>query len=156
MSFSDFFKSKKAEPRAQKGEAPSHWIKCPNCSALMYYKEVFAQSQVCPKCNHHLRISAQERIELLCDAGSFEEYDKDLRPIDPLEFVDKKSYKQRVEEGERKSGRPSSAIAGEAFIEGIGTQLVVFDFSFMGGSLGSVERKSCAPSIALSKNAKPS
>ena len=139
MSFSDFFKSKKAEPRAQKGDAPSHWIKCPNCNALMYYKEVFSQSQVCPKCNHHLRISAQERIELLCDSDSFEEYDRELRPIDPLEFVDKKSYKQRVQEGEQKSGRPSSAIAGEAFIEGIGTQLVVFDFSFMGGSLGSVE-----------------
>ncbi|WP_394952425.1 acetyl-CoA carboxylase, carboxyltransferase subunit beta [uncultured Helicobacter sp.] len=139
MSFSDFFKSKKAEPRAQKGDAPSHWIKCPNCNALMYYKEVFSQSQVCPKCNHHLRISAQERIELLCDSDSFEEYDRELRPIDPLEFVDKKSYKQRVQEGEQKSGRPSSVIAGEAFIEGIGTQLVVFDFSFMGGSLGSVE-----------------
>ena len=103
MSFSDFFKSKKTEPRAQKGDAPSHWIKCPNCNALMYYKEVFSQSQVCPKCNHHLRISAQERIELLCDAGSFEEYDKDLRPVDPLEFVDKKSYKQRIEEYSKKT-----------------------------------------------------
>ena len=139
MSFSDFFKSKKTEPRAQKGDASSHWFKCPNCNALMYYKEVFSQSQDCPKCNHHLSIAAQEMIELLCDAGSFEEYDKDLRPVDPLEFVDKKSYKQRIQEGEQKSGRPSSAIAGEAFIDGIGTQLVVFDFSFMGGSLGSVE-----------------
>lgn len=137
MSFSDFFKTKKTEPRAQNSDAPSHWIKCPSCGALMYYKEIFSQSHVCPKCNYHFRISANERIGLLCD--SFKEFDKELRPIDPLEFVDKKSYKKRIQEGEAKTGRASSTIAGEAFINGLSVQLVVFDFDFMGGSLGSVE-----------------
>lgn len=139
MSFSDFFKSKKPEARADAKDAPSHWIKCTQCGSLMYYKEIHSQCHICPKCNYHFRISALERIELLCDKESFIEFDKDLRPTDPLEFVDKKSYKQRIKEGEEKAGRPSSAIAGEALLDGIGVQMVVFDFSFMGGSLGSVE-----------------
>ncbi|MCI6217755.1 MAG: acetyl-CoA carboxylase, carboxyltransferase subunit beta [Helicobacter sp.] len=139
MLFSDFFKSKRNEPRAEKNDAPSHWVKCPGCGALMYYKEIFSQSQVCPKCNYHFKISATQRIELLCDKDSFKEFDKDLRPVDPLEFVDKKSYKNRVQEAQTKTGRPSAVIAGSASIQGMNVQLVVFDFEFMGGSLGSVE-----------------
>ncbi|MBW1370612.1 acetyl-CoA carboxylase carboxyl transferase subunit beta, partial [Campylobacter jejuni] len=94
---------------------------------------------VCPKCNYHMRISADERIKLLSDEGSFIEYDANLEAIDPLKFVDSKSYKKRLSEGESKTGRKSSVISGECEINGLKTQLVVFDFSFMGGSLGSVE-----------------
>lgn len=146
MGFGDFFKSKekkeaefKEVERAQKGDAPNHWIKCPGCNALMYYKEIFSQSHICPKCSYHFRISASERIEMLCDKDTFIEMDKDLRPIDPLEFVDKKSYKKRISEGEAQTGRPSSVIAGEALINSVEMQIVLFDFAFMGGSLGSVE-----------------
>jgi acetyl-CoA carboxylase carboxyl transferase subunit beta len=105
----------------------------------MYYKEVEKLAQVCPKCKFHMRISATKRIELLADKGTFVEYDDDLIPVDPLGFVDKKSYKKRVEENEKKTGKRSSVISGECLIGGIPTELVVFDFSFMGGSLGSVE-----------------
>ncbi|CUU39003.1 MULTISPECIES: acetyl-CoA carboxylase, carboxyltransferase subunit beta [Helicobacter] len=144
MGLGDLFKGKKEETKeesaAHKADArPNHWLKCPSCNALMYYKEVFSQSHICPKCSYHFRITAKERIEMLCDNGSFVEYDKDLRPIDPLEFVDKKSYKKRIQEGEEKAGRASSAIAGEALIGGVGMQFVLFDFAFMAGSLGSVE-----------------
>ena len=86
-----------------------------------------------------MRISALARIELLSDNGSFAEFDSELKPNDPLYFVDKKSYKKRIEEAQSKTGRASSVIAGECNIDGLGVQLVVFDFSFMGGSLGSVE-----------------
>jgi acetyl-CoA carboxylase carboxyl transferase subunit beta len=106
----------------------------------MYFREIENRNNVCPKCNHHMRLSAQKRIEILADEGSFEEFDKDLAPIDPLEFVDKKSYKKRVEDGKKKTGgRESSVISGACKINDIGVQLVVFDFAFMGGSLGSVE-----------------
>lgn len=105
----------------------------------MYYKEIENQNYVCPKCGFHLRISVNDRIKLLADKESFVEFDADLEPVDPLHFVDKKSYKKRIEEGLKKTGRKSSAVSGECTIEGILTQLVVFDFSFMGGSLGSVE-----------------
>jgi len=138
MDFSDLF-SKIRRKQADPSEAPSHWVKCAKCHSLMYFKEIAANSHVCPKCGYHMRISAEERIALICDEGSFAECDTNLEPIDPLKFVDKKSYKKRIQEGEEKTGRKSSAIAGEAAINGMQIQLVVFDFGFMGGSLGSVE-----------------
>ncbi len=137
MGISDLFKIRRSQPSNE--EKPSHWIKCPECNALMYYKEVKNRYNVCPKCGYHFRIGAKERIELLADEGSFVEYDASLEPVDPLKFVDKKSYKKRVDENRKKTGRASSAISGECTIGGIPTQLVVFDFAFMGGSLGSVE-----------------
>ncbi len=138
MNFGDIFKNfRKQQP--SKDEAPSHWVKCPKCNSLMYYKEVENLAQVCPKCKFHMRIGAEKRIALLADKGSFVEHDGDLIPVDPLGFVDKKSYKKRVAESEKKSGKRSSVVSGECTIGGMPTQLVVFDFSFMGGSLGSVE-----------------
>ncbi len=138
MKFGELF-SKIRRERPVKTDAPSHWVKCPGCQALMYYKEVIAQNHVCPKCSHHMRISAQDRIDLLADSETFLEFDKGLEPTDPLKFVDKKSYRKRIEEGVAKSGRSSSVVSGECRIDGVFAQLVVFDFSFMGGSLGSVE-----------------
>ncbi|MRJ02464.1 MAG: acetyl-CoA carboxylase carboxyltransferase subunit beta [Epsilonproteobacteria bacterium] len=137
MGISDLFKIRKSQPSVS--EQPSHWIKCPKCNALMYYKEVKNRYNVCPKCGYHFRIGAKERIEILADEGSFVEYDGNLEPVDPIKFVDKKSYKKRVEEGKKKTGRASAAISGSCRIGGVPTQLVVFDFAFMGGSLGSVE-----------------
>ena len=139
MGFADFFKNFKKDSRATPQEAPSHWVKCHSCSALMYYKEIIAQIYTCPKCNFHMKISLEDRISLLCDEGTFVEYDKDLAPTDPLGFVDKKSYKKRIEEYAKKSGRPSSVVSGECNINGVGAQIVIFNFNFMGGSLASVE-----------------
>ncbi len=143
MNFLDFFsgvRRKQAEPN----EAPNHWVKCQSCSALMYFKEIQACLSVCPKCGFHMRISPFERIKILCDEGSFTEFDANLEAIDPLKFVDSKSYKKRLEEGEAKTGRKSSAISGECLIDGRRVQLVIFDFAFMGGSLGSVEGEKIA------------
>jgi len=138
MNFGDIFKNfRKQQP--SRDEAPSHWVKCPQCNSLMYYKEVENLAQVCPKCKYHIRIGPDKRIALLADEGTFVEHDADLIPVDPLGFVDKKSYKKRVAESEKKSGKQSSVVSGECTIGGMPVQLVVFDFSFMGGSLGSVE-----------------
>lgn len=139
MSLFNFFSTKPSKPQPTKSEAPSHWIKCQSCQALMYYKEVEKQNYVCPKCGFHLRISVNDRISLLADKDTFVELDANLRPVDPLKFVDKKSYKKRIEEAEEKTGRVSSVLSGECKINTLPVQLVVFDFSFMGGSLGSVE-----------------
>ena len=122
-----------------KKDAPSHWVKCPECNALMFFKEVENQDNICPKCNFHMRIGAKRRIEILTDKDSFVEFDVELKPNDPLKFVDKISYKKRVEEALKNTGRTSSVVSGEATINSIPVQMVVFDFSFMGGSLGSVE-----------------
>jgi len=131
------FETKKERPTTK--DAPSHWVKCPECNALMFFKEVENQNNICPKCNFHMRIGAQRRIEILCDEGSFVEYDSTLKPTDPLKFVDKKSYKKRLEEALSKTNRSSSVVSGECKINGISAQIAIFDFSFMGGSLGSVE-----------------
>ncbi|MDQ7085398.1 MAG: acetyl-CoA carboxylase, carboxyltransferase subunit beta [Sulfurovum sp.] len=122
-----------------KQETPNQWIKCPKCTSLMYYKEVEAKQNVCPKCNHHFRISAQKRIDSIVDEGSFVEMDDNLAPVDPLKFSDKKSYKKRIEEAKAKTGKTSSVLSGSCKVGGLDIEIVVFDFSFMGGSLGSVE-----------------
>ena len=122
-----------------KKDAPSHWVKCPECNALMFFKEVENQDNICPKCNFHMRIGAKRRIEILTDKDSFVEFDVELKPNDPLKFVDKTSYKKRVEEALKNTGRTSSVVSGEALINEIPVQIVVFDFAYMGGSLGSVE-----------------
>jgi len=140
MNLFDLFSSSNStKQQASKSEAPAHWIKCQSCQSLMYYKEVENQNYVCPKCGYHLRLSVDARIKLLADKDTFVEFDANLRPVDPLKFVDKTSYLKRVEEGVKKTGRHSSVISGECDINGVSTQLVVFDFGFMGGSLGSVE-----------------
>jgi len=137
MGLMDLFSQKRELP--QKGDAPTHWIKCNSCQAIMYYKEVLNQHYVCPKCGFHLRIGVEERISLLVDEGTFVEHDSNLEPVDPLKFVDKKSYKKRLEDAKKKTGRTSSVVSGTCNIDGRGVELVVFDFSFMGGSLSSVE-----------------
>ena len=139
MNLLNIFSRTDTKKQPTKDEAPAHWVKCPSCQSLMYYKEIENQNYVCPKCGYHLRISVNDRIKLLADEGTFVEYDAELVPVDPLKFVDKKSYKKRIEEAYKKTGRKSSVVSGECQIEGVPTQLVVFDFSFMGGSLGSVE-----------------
>lgn len=153
MNFGDLF-SKIRRTQPAPSEAPTHWIKCPGCGALMYSKEVEQNHSVCPKCNYHLRFGAQARIDLICDEGSFVEYDQNLQPIDPLKFVDKKSYKKRISESKEKTGRFSAVIAGEGAISRQKIQLVVFDFNFMGGSLGSVEGEKIVRAVkrSLDKN----
>lgn len=139
MNLLNLFTRSDTKQQATKSEAPAHWIKCKSCQSLMYYKEVENQNYVCPKCGFHLRIGVNERLALLADEGSFVEHDDNLKPIDPLKFVDKTSYVKRIEEGTKKTGRSSSVVSGECTLNGVAAQLVIFDFSFMGGSLGSVE-----------------
>ncbi len=138
MNFGDIFK-KIRKPQTQEKETQSYWVKCQKCQSLMYYKEVENQHFVCPKCGFHMRIGIKERLKLLADEGTFVERDSSLAPIDPLKFVDKKSYKKRLADAEEKTKRFSSVVSGECKMNGIALQLVIFDFNFMGGSLGSVE-----------------
>ena len=138
MNFANLFSSMIGGNNSTENEQ-SNWIKCPKCLALMYYKEIESKCSVCPKCNHHFRINASKREEFLCDKDSFVEYDSSLAPVDPLKFIDKKSYKKRLEEAKAKTGKTSSVVSGSCTINGVEAELVIFDFSFMGGSLGSVE-----------------
>jgi len=139
LNLLDLFNKTFDNKTAIKEEASSHWIKCKSCHSTMYYKEVENQNYVCPKCGYHIRIGVKERIALLADEGTFVEHDSNLEPVDPLNFVDKKPYKKRIEDGFAKTGRKSSVVAGSCKMNGVSAQVVIFDFAFMGGSLGSVE-----------------
>jgi acetyl-CoA carboxylase carboxyl transferase subunit beta len=114
------------------------WVKCDSCKEIIYKKEIDKNLKICPKCNYHFRISARERIQLLVDEGSFAEINTGLSSTDPLGFKDKFSYRERLEENKKKSALEEAAISGEATIEGCPVVVVIMDFSFMGGSMGSV------------------
>jgi acetyl-CoA carboxylase carboxyl transferase subunit beta len=139
LNLLNIFSFKSDKKQSIKNEVSSHWVKCKSCQSLMYYKEVENQRHVCPKCGYHIRIGVKERIALLADEDTFVEFDDNLKPVDPLKFTDKKSYKQRIEEATKKTGKTSSVVSGECKMNGVNVQLVIFDFAFMGGSLGSVE-----------------
>jgi len=158
MNFGDIFKklrkSQEVKEEAKSQEKQSYWIKCKKCQSLMYYKEVENQSYVCPKCNFHMRIGIEDRVKLLADEGTFKEFDSALAPIDPLNFTDKIPYKKRVAQAQSKTGRLSSVVSGECKMNGVDVQLVIFDFKFMGGSLGSVEGEKIVRAIDRAINKK--
>ena len=114
------------------------WVKCKSCNEIIYRKVIERNLQVCPKCNYHFQIPARQRIEGLADPGTFIEYDAHLASGDPLEFKDTKRYPHRVKEVQESTGQKDAVVCGEATIEGQPVMLGVFEFSFMGGSLGSV------------------
>lgn len=114
------------------------WIKCDSCKEIVYRKEINKNFKVCPKCNYHFRIGARERLKLLVDEGSFTELDEGLSSGDPLDFKDTVSYRDRIEESRKRSGLKEAVISGNALIKGYPVCLVIMDFSFMGGSMGSV------------------
>ncbi|MEW6675039.1 MAG: acetyl-CoA carboxylase, carboxyltransferase subunit beta [Nitrospirota bacterium] len=129
------------------------WVKCESCKEIVYKKEINRNLKVCPKCNYHFRIGARDRLKLLIDEGSAIELDEDLMSGDPLDFKDITPYKERLKENQKKSGLHESAISVDTLIEGHAVSLVIMDFSFMGGSMGSVvgEKVSRAAERALEK-----
>ncbi len=137
-----WFQRKKAQVSAvehKKTKMPEGvWTKCKNCQEIIYAKEIVRNLNVCPKCDYHFRISARERIELILDEGSFVEMDTKIRSVDFLEFKDTKKYKDRIRDAVKKAGDGDAVICGSGTINGLPTIVGVFDFSFMGGSMGSV------------------
>lgn len=123
------------------------WIKCQGCSETVLSKDVEANLQVCPKCGHHYRISARKRLEALLDGGTWQEYDADVTSVDFLEFKDAKSYQERIDAALAKGGSKDAVICVEGAIESLPVQVSCFDFSFMGGSMGSVVGEKITRSI---------
>ncbi len=149
-----WFKKTK-EPKIQKKvKIPEGlWVKCENCKEIVYKKEIDKNLRVCPKCNYHFRISARERIKLLADDGSFVEFNADITSGDPLSFKDTMPYPERIKESQKRSGLNEAVISGEALVNGHPVVLAIMDFSFMGGSMGSVvgEKIAMAAETALEK-----
>lgn len=125
------------------------WVKCDNCREIVYKKEIEKNRQVCPKCNYHFRISSREHLRLLADEGSFVELDADLATTNPLGFVDNVPYDVRVDDNRKRSGLNEAAIYGSAMLSGRPVVLAIMDFSFMGGSMGSVVGEKIARAAEL-------
>lgn len=111
--------------------------KCPECDAALYKRDLEENQQVCPHCSHHFRIGARPRLALLYDEGKYEELDGEVVSSDPLEFVDTKPYKERLEQARRTTGLPEAVINGCGKIGGFPVHCAAMDFSFLGGSMGS-------------------
>jgi len=126
------------EKREELKPSDQLWVKCNSCNEIIYRKVIERNFQVCPKCNYHFQIPARRRIECIADPGTFVEYDMDLVSADPLEFKDSKRYPSRVKESQEKTGQKDAIICGEAGIKGQPAMVGIFEFNFMGGSLGSV------------------
>ncbi|GAV20152.1 acetyl-CoA carboxylase carboxyl transferase subunit beta [Mariprofundus micogutta] len=120
------------------GSPEGLWVKCPSCSEALYNKELLRNGMVCSKCNHHMRMSALQRAELLFDTDTFEEKDTELRSQDPLNFKDKKKYKDRIKDAGKKSGPEDSIRNYVGDINGRTISASIFEFSYMGGSMGAV------------------
>jgi acetyl-CoA carboxylase carboxyl transferase subunit beta len=125
------------------------WIKCDSCKEIMYRAEVERAGRVCPKCHYPFRISARERIALVADPGSFEERETGLVPADPLSFKDSKRYRDRVRAAVQKTATEEAVVCGVASIGGQATVLAVFEFGFLGGSMGSVVGEKLVRAIEL-------
>jgi len=123
------------------------WVKCLGCSETFLGKDIEANLQVCPKCGYHYRISARKRLEALLDGGTWQEFDAGMTSVDFLEFKDAKSYKERINVAVSKGGSKDAVICVEGAIEGLAVQVSCFDFSFMGGSMGSVVGEKITRSI---------
>jgi acetyl-CoA carboxylase carboxyl transferase subunit beta len=136
-----FKKSRKpieAQPEKSSKIPEGLWVKCPGCSQALYNKDLAASLQVCPKCGHHFRLTATERLRHLFDDGQFEEHDAGLASIDPLEFTDTKPYRERLAASRAATGQQDAVVCGSGELDGLPIEIAAMEYSFIGGSMGVV------------------
>ena len=140
--FDWFANIRKTETPVQKQQerdiADGLWTKCNVCSSVAYTKDLLANQMVCPECDYHNRVGSSERIKQLIDANTWKPLDENIQPIDPLQFRDRKDYSARLQDYQAKTGLTDAVQTGTGLIDGLPLALGVMDFSFMGGSMGSV------------------
>jgi len=116
----------------------SLWTRCNNCQRILYKADILENLSVCPSCNFHFRLSARERLTMLFDDGQYEVVDHGILPVDFLKFVDTQKYSRRLEDNQKKTSLPEATINAVGTMDGIKVVFSAMDFSFMGGSMGSV------------------
>ncbi len=146
-----FRKAKKGIDTKEKKNIPEGlWTKCTSCGEIVYGKKMEQLLWVCPSCNFHFRIASRKYIELLLDGGQLEEYDAKLISKDPLKFKDSKKYPDRIKAAQAKSGNLEGVTSGMGKIDGQEVSFAIMDFSFVGGSMGSVVGEKIARAIERS------
>jgi acetyl-CoA carboxylase carboxyl transferase subunit beta len=129
---------KKETPDKEEKAIDALWSKCNVCQEIIYKKELERNLNVCPKCSYHFPIQAQKRLAIVADDGSFKEFDRELVSVDLLSFRDLKRYSDRLHEAQQKTGLKDAFITGRCEIHQLPAMVGVFEFDFLGGSLGSV------------------
>jgi len=127
------------EGRAGRRSVPEGlWTKCDECNSVLYRAEVERNLYVCPKCNHHMRLGARQRLDYFLDAGSGVEIGADIEPVDALKFRDSKKYKDRIVAAQKATGEKDALVAMKGRLKGMRVVACAFEFRYMGGSMGSV------------------
>ena len=153
-----WFKKTRKPIASQTAEKPSRvpeglWVKCPGCSQLIYNKDLEASLNVCPKCAHHFRLSAAERLAALFDNGRYDEHFANLTSTDPLQFADTKPYRDRLRKMRETTGLKDSVIVATGRLDGLDVVVAAMEYAFIGGSLGVVagEKITRALELALAR-----
>lgn len=140
MSILDWFeKRERSQLQSEKLNIPGDlWIKCPHCSEILFIKDLEETFKVCSNCHYHFRISPKERIQYFFDKNTFSETEQNLKPVDVLGFIDTDSYESRIQKAEKKGPHSEAIVTGNASLKGHIVNVGIMDFSYMGGSMGSV------------------
>lgn len=144
----------RTESGDKKGVPEGVWTKCSACDDVLYRPELARSLNVCPKCNHHMRLTGRARLEAFLDEEGREEIDANMEPVDALKFKDSKKYKDRINQYQKSSGEKDAIITMRGTLKDLPIVSAAFDFSFMGGSMGSVvgEKFTRAANVALENN----
>jgi acetyl-CoA carboxylase carboxyl transferase subunit beta len=129
---------KTSESERKKSVPEGVWTKCQGCQSVLYRTELTRNMGVCVKCDHHVRLGARERLDRLFDDEQWQELAKDLKPVDKLKFKDSKRYRDRLIAAQKKTNENDAMLVGTGMVNEVPMVLAAFDFSFMGGSMGSV------------------
>ncbi|TBR42148.1 acetyl-CoA carboxylase carboxyltransferase subunit beta [Marinomonas agarivorans] len=143
----------RSETKTRSSVPEGLWKKCPSCESVLYRPELDKNLDVCPKCNHHMRIGARRRIDLFLDGEGRREIAEHLEPEDKLKFKDSKRYKDRLVSAQKQTNEKDALVAVEGQLNGMPIVVVAFEFNFMGGSMGSIvgERFVQAVNVCLEK-----
>ena len=149
-----WFKKTRKSIASQTAEKPSRvpeglWVKCPGCTQLIYKKDLEASLNVCPKCAHHFRLSASERLAALFDEGRYAEHFPDLTSTDPLHFEDTKPYRERLLKTRESTGLKDSVIVATGRLDGLDVVVAAMEYAFIGGSLGVVAGEKITRALEL-------
>src|SRR4051812_41477996 len=149
-----WFKKTRKPIASSTAEKPSRvpeglWVKCPGCTQLIYNKDLEGSLNVCPKCAHHFRINATERLRALFDDAEYDEHFPNLISNDPLQFTDTKPYRDRLTASQESSGLKDSVIVATGRLDGIGIVVAAMEYSFIGGSMGVVAGEKITRAIEM-------
>jgi acetyl-CoA carboxylase carboxyl transferase subunit beta len=137
MNWISNFVRPKIRALVQKEVPENLWRKCPACAQMIFHRELEANLLVCPHCGHHMRIGASERLKMLFDDGEYQTIETPDVPVDPLKFRDRKRYAERLKEAQAKTGAKDAIRVAHGEMGGQPVVIAAFDFSFMGGSMGT-------------------